>query len=710
MSNPLLDQEFLKQLYKQKEKEIYAKIVALNFAEEPIEEITGKITGGSINVDGNSAVRRTCSLSLIAYDIQLTDYYWGVKTKFNLSIGLKNNIDNRYPEIIWFPQGVFIITTFNSSQSVNSFNISLSGKDKMCLLNGEVSGNIHANSTRFDIIEEYDSITDTRTEIKLPIKDIIKEMIHGHAGEPMHNIIVNDLDEFGLELLEYRGSESLYLLFRDDNTDLVENISLTNPAENIENFIFKDLITLNGLFVGNEGTTLKIGEENYKIAKLEYGNTAGYRLTDLIYPGELMANAGENVTSVLDKIKNILGDFEYFYDIDGRFIFQKKKTYINTSWNNLRTGSDGVIYAEAAAYQTPIAWNFEGNNMLASISNTPALNNLKNDFSIWGTRKSISGADIPIHLRYAVDRKPERYKTIRNITKKSRKEDGTIEETIIREKDVIYITSDYKGIDSGIVVDYRELIYQMALDYRKGNRDDNFVSDLIEKNPELCANGRTGYEQYYIDMEGFWRQLYDPDYDFDEKNPENDEYYADGESRYWHKNVIQNPSVLNFWIDFLDTNGDISKFSIPAIGDRAKVVNDNSIKSIYFKDTPLIIYYRGENISGSEPTDTINERYVKPGYAYAQLSNIEDLFSISSQGKTAKEELDNLLYNYTYCAETISLNAVPIYSLQPNTHIFVKDDENISVNGEYIVSRITIPLNYNGMMSVSATKVPDKIL
>ena len=63
MKNPLLDQEFLKQLFQYKEKELYAKIVALNFNEEPIEEITGKITGGSINVDGNSAVRRTCSLS-----------------------------------------------------------------------------------------------------------------------------------------------------------------------------------------------------------------------------------------------------------------------------------------------------------------------------------------------------------------------------------------------------------------------------------------------------------------------------------------------------------------------------------------------------------------------------------------------------------------------------------------------------------------------
>ena len=66
MKNPLLDIEFLKELYKHNEKEIYAKIVALNVYEEPVEEIQGKVTGGSINVDGNSAVRRTCSLSLLA--------------------------------------------------------------------------------------------------------------------------------------------------------------------------------------------------------------------------------------------------------------------------------------------------------------------------------------------------------------------------------------------------------------------------------------------------------------------------------------------------------------------------------------------------------------------------------------------------------------------------------------------------------------------
>ena len=43
--------------------------------EYPVEEITGKITGGSINIDGSSSVRRTCSLTLVADDVKVNDYY-----------------------------------------------------------------------------------------------------------------------------------------------------------------------------------------------------------------------------------------------------------------------------------------------------------------------------------------------------------------------------------------------------------------------------------------------------------------------------------------------------------------------------------------------------------------------------------------------------------------------------------------------------------
>jgi hypothetical protein len=59
----------------------------------------------------------------------------------------------------------------------------------------------------------------------------------------------------------------------------------------------------------------------YHVAKFEYGQTSGYRLTDLTFAGNLIANVGETLTSVLDKIKNMLGDFEYFYNIDGKFVF-----------------------------------------------------------------------------------------------------------------------------------------------------------------------------------------------------------------------------------------------------------------------------------------------------------------------------------------------------------------------------------------------------
>jgi hypothetical protein len=42
----------------------------------------------------------------------------------------------------------------------------------------------------------------------------------------------------------------------------------------------------------------------------------------LVYAGDLTANTGDNISSaVLDKIVDMLVEFEYFYDLDGRFVF-----------------------------------------------------------------------------------------------------------------------------------------------------------------------------------------------------------------------------------------------------------------------------------------------------------------------------------------------------------------------------------------------------
>jgi len=62
----------------------------------------------------------------------------------------------------------------------------------------------------------------------------------------------------------------------------------------------------------------------------------------------LIAGINETVTSVLDKIINIFGAYEYFYNIEGQFVFQAKKTYVNTPWNNIIFG-DNDTYVEPAA-------------------------------------------------------------------------------------------------------------------------------------------------------------------------------------------------------------------------------------------------------------------------------------------------------------------------------------------------------------------------
>jgi hypothetical protein len=109
-NNPLYDKDFLKSLDKNKNKELYSRIILLTFEETPIEYIEGKITGGSVNIDGASRLRRTCSLQMVSTNLNINIFALGLERKFKLEIGLSNNINPNYPEIIWFDLGMYITT------------------------------------------------------------------------------------------------------------------------------------------------------------------------------------------------------------------------------------------------------------------------------------------------------------------------------------------------------------------------------------------------------------------------------------------------------------------------------------------------------------------------------------------------------------------------------------------------------------------------
>jgi hypothetical protein len=104
MNGYLFDKEFLKELDFHREKETYVRVISLTNDELPVEALEGKIINGTINIDGASAVRRSCSLEILVENENqiFTDDYWVYNTKFKLEIGLKNNINQKYPDIIWF--------------------------------------------------------------------------------------------------------------------------------------------------------------------------------------------------------------------------------------------------------------------------------------------------------------------------------------------------------------------------------------------------------------------------------------------------------------------------------------------------------------------------------------------------------------------------------------------------------------------------------
>lgn len=675
----MYDKNFLKRLDLNRTKETYIKIISLTNEDLPVEEITGQATGGSINIDGTSSVRRSCSLSMTATkeDNIITDKYWAYNHKFKLQIGLKNTTDHTQPDIIWFDQGVYIISNFSISESTSSLTISIQGKDKMCRLDGTINGNLPAQHDFGK--EEIENADGTISFNLLPLYTIIREAVHEYAQEPMCNIIINDLDDYGYELMEYRGEKPMYLFVQSGDGDYpdVLNITLNGDTEvkiNInettfcklnefedKGYKFYSLNTLDRNY-NNDATQIILNPDNNTgigyVVKVQSGETAGYHQITLTYANDLILNAGEPITTMLNKITEMLGNFEYFYDTKGRFIFQKKNNYIQELFSPI----NGEIVEPIAAI-TPYSYRFDDKELITQINNTPNVENTKNDFAIWGQRNGADGSIIAIHARYAVDKKPTSYTTIAG--KK-------------------YQDSEW---------DWRELIYQMASDYQKNRENSSFLTELEKANPQFIG-GRTRYEQYYTDILSFWRQLYNPTPSEEEKKNYFDVngYDKKGAGAYWNKDVYLNPSNLYFWFDFLDTEGELGKYSANKIGSRSKVINEPAIKSIYYKETPEVQFI----ILPTEAKElTKNNAYTK-----IQIQdNMTGLFYRSTQGNAAVSRANELISEYTATAEGVNLTCIPIYYLEPNTRIYV---DGI---GDCTLDRISYNLSYNGAMSISGNKI-----
>lgn len=664
----LQDSSFLKSFDKLKVKEQYVKITILDFLEKPIRAIEGRVLGGSINIDGNSSIRRTCNLSIIASehenDLTNVDNLLSLNKKVKVEVGFLNTT-NQYKDfdIIWYPLGIYVIINPSVSHGSDGVTISLQLKDKMCLLNGECGGVIPASTT----FNEYETVDENGNFfLTYPtIFQIIQELVNHFGGEQLGKIIISDIDTRVKKVMKWVGSSPLYII-KDAEGGTVQYTPTTNAAE--------------------------IGSRAYTM--YEYGSDIGYIYTDFIYPSELIGDAGSSVCDILDKIKDTLGNYEYFYDIDGNFIFQEIKNYLNTSQSTIELNKLNKEDYLIDQSKGKAVYTFDDSSLITSYSNTPQFNMIKNDFIIWGIKENNNGNTFPIRYHLAIDKKPSigneyecffytdpndnlvkakcpiKYPTKKDFPKVGAQEifymaldTGIIYEWSPKEKDYLSITVDLQKIKTN---DWRSELYLSGSQSEPLGRDSNY---------------------YYTELVTEWPKLFDV---------KNNKFFEE---------TLKYPSDIDYYLDFIDSSAAISEMSISNIGRRTKIINDDSINCIFEPEIPDLVLLN----TGDEKIAELRKECEDKGQDYIQMDpNLYNMTTGGGNFNSAYNMARELLYQYTSYNESITINALPIYYLEPNIRISVRDFQS-GIHGDYMINSMSIPLDITSTMTLSCTRALERI-
>lgn len=776
----LNDPSFLKQFDKVKLKQKYAKIVVLTFKEEKrVAQIQGIVSGGNITLDGSSAMRRTCNISVIAdqykNDLTNTRYLLSINKKVQLLIGFKNVTDRytQYP-ILWFPQGVFVITGTNISRDSNGINISLTLHDKMALLNGQCGG-VFPTSV---ILNEIDSIDeDGYGYIKeITIFQTIQQLVNHWGGQQIGKILIDDIDLRLKRVIQWTGSSPIFFYhfpeIQSEETKLYYQYSL-NKAD-----LIQKIKSENGL---SEKQIEK------RIIQANYGDNIGYILSDFIYQGQLVANAGDTVTSILDKIKNMLGNYEYYYDINGNFRFRQIRNFLNTTYatfkiNQLEQNAAGeklridqllkenylVDYTSGKSVYT-----FDDGHLILSYNNSPKYEQIKNDFMVWGVRQQKStGLKFPIRYHLAIDEKPqlsqipyqvffytdddglEKAKMPLQYDKRTIESGDDVNKISVfplqgeigqyyydKNKKEIYRWSPNSPVGKYIETEYKKetcpsnpISYTSKNDFPTTGKINVYYYDnsttkvwtwenYIKKSnyiltdyklekvypsdyrTELYMRGLqaevNGLEQtfYFEQLKNEWCKIYDiRKLNYDEAG----NVISQGAFR---EQAINNPESIDYFLDIIDTNSALNELNVNNIGRRTNIINNQHINCLFEPDFLDIVLIE----SDTEETSEIREECIEKGLEYLQMDS-ETYSKLATGGylNSAYEQIKNEIYQYTNYNEQISLNMIPIYYLEPNSRITVRDAAT-GIYGDFIIKNISLPLDVNGTMSISCIKALERI-
>lgn len=665
----LSDPTFLAKIDATKQKTQRVKLVILNWRDEPITSVEGLATAGSISVNGKSALRRQGSLTMVAdpelYNITNIDNLISINKRVAIEIGFENTF-GEYPEypIIWFPQGVFVVSAASINKNMSSFTISVTLKDKMTLLNGENGGVLPTAITHHPLMNEAGDTEAAK------VRDILYTLLTVYGGLPEEKIVIDNVPLRIKNAMRLTKAGPIY--------------STGTPES--KNFRLH---------------TLEPEQGSYQTYM--FNDNVGYAFTDFTYPAkELTSNPGESVVSVLDKIKNALGNYEYFFDINGVFRFQEIANFINEG-SALENWADAINQKYLANTTSDVAtYSFADGSMLTAIANTPQYNAIKNDITIWG-QQADTKTPIKYHLLIDYVPKIDTTKTYSGVLYRIKDDKGEptgpyrIGPLSLSTNPKLKWYCQFGGRKLLETADWRTQLY---LDIVCNNKQDYLSLEIKEEWPKLIRLENELREWWQEDAPEVvpsvitrWQHILPNSDASDPTNPNAGK--PDTDSVTWFLDILDVEQVPSLeWM------------AITNIGRREKVLNDKSVNCLFkpnFQDIVLI------KADGSDSVVDLRKEAIVEEAFYTQISpTFWNMLSTGISQCAAYDIMRSMLHEITGYNESISLTTVPIYHLEPNTRIYVQDADT-GINGDYMINSYSVPLTVGGTMTFSCSKAIERI-
>jgi len=231
------------------------------------------------------------------------------------------------------------------------------------------------------------------------------------------------------------------------------------------------------------------------------------------------------------------------------------------------------------------------------------------------------------------------------------------------------------------------------------------------------ANG-TDPGPYFQDLEAFWPLEYN-------LRRETQKFF--GEEQEDQSIKYKTLTQGNFYFDMIDAStSSLGDYGVQNIGRRVDVYNNEDVNCLFAPEIPNIVFLNMDN-----PKDNWSENsYVTEltgAYSDIEMLNVQkqecinnsqpwiqvsaDIFNnliIGGYLNSAYEAIKYELFSHTTYQKVVTLTALPVFYLEPNSRVQIID-KTTNTNGDFMIQNINLTLGPGANMAVTLNEIVEKI-